>query len=73
MTAPRHSVGVEPVTLQLHDRSLPGTALAVVERVEGLAVKVCAHDAEERVTDIEATARGYASTYGATYVPAVTG
>jgi len=73
---PRHSVGVEPVTLQLreHDRSLPATAtLAVVERAEGCFATVCAHDARDlRGVSLEDMARSYANTYGATYVPAVT-
>jgi len=73
--APRHSIGVEPVTAELreHDRSLPDAAtLAVVERSHGLAVKVCATDARDlHGVSMEDLAKSYAHTYGATYVPAV--
>ncbi|MFF3443569.1 hypothetical protein [Streptosporangium sp. NPDC002721] len=70
--APRHSVGVELVTaaLRQYDRSLPADALAVVERYEGRVVKICATGSAG--CDLERSARGYAHTYGATYVPAVT-
>lgn len=71
-----HTVGVEPLTLELRrhrDRIQPAATRAVVERSGGTLVKVAATDVDATrfgVT-LDAAAAGYARTYGATYVPAV--
>lgn len=61
---PQHSITVE----QMGDGD---TRLVVVERWEGRLVKICAIDRPG--VSLEDVARGYAHTYGATYVPAVNG
>lgn len=61
---PQHSITVE----QMGDGD---TRLVIVERWEGRLVKICAIDRPG--VSLEDAARGYAHTYGATYVPAVNG
>lgn len=66
-----HTVGVEPITPALRRTTLPPAAarLAVVERVDGAVVKVCATDVEMPAGILAEVAAGAAMAYGARLVP----
>jgi hypothetical protein len=63
----KHTITIEQV-----ERAYIGPVAAVVERFGGVVVKLCctADDLRSGQT-LEGAARAYASTYGATYVEAV--
>jgi hypothetical protein len=66
-----HTVGVEPITADLRRAALPPAAatVAVVERMDGDLVKLCATDGELPGGILAKVAAGAAMAYGARLVP----
>lgn len=72
LSAAGHTITVEtltPDTARKINQPKAAGQLAVIERMDGRAGKICATQQDLRDGTIEDSARSYAHTYGATYMP----